>query len=202
MRNFVVGSSAAAIKTSNSTTIACDTQLSYGGLNKFSFRRLFHFDNTLIAFSGELSNIQHLVKFIIMEKQRNDDSFLETRSYFNMIQRYLYTLRSKMQPLNVECIIGGADFLGMVNSLGNFFESDVICNGLASYLATPMLRKNDGVDSVTKIEDAMRIMFARCTKSSNEIQIGVIDAQGVRIIEKKIDIDWGKGLLPNERLFL
>lgn len=191
MRNFVCGSSVISFREESCTVIASDVQLSYGRFAKHKGEKIFKFNDTLVAFSGDYSDTQEVIKFVRLEEEREEFP-LTTSSYFKMIQRFLYSKRSRLEPLNVECVIGGKDFLGCVNPLGNFFDSDVVCTGMGAYLATSYLRASRE-EPLVKIRSAMELMAKRDCRGSNEIQVAVIDRDGIRFDRITLDINWDIG---------
>lgn len=191
MKRFVSGSSIVSFRSGDYTAIASDIQLSYGSLAKHKDNKIFRFNKTLLAFSGEYSDVQEIIKFIRLEEEKEEFPLI-TSSYFKMVQRLLYSKRSRLQPLNVECIVGGRGFLGCVNSLGNFFDSDVICTGMGAYLATSYLRASrEG--PLEKIRNAMEIMAKRDCRGSNEIQVGIIDGDEISFDGMVLNINWDIG---------
>ena len=191
MRRFVAGSSILSLKDSTCTVIAADSKLSYGYMAKHKGDKIFRFNDTLVAFSGEYSDVQETVKFIEMEQEKEEVPLVST-SYFKMLQRFLYSKRSRLQPLGIECVVGGRGFLGCIDNLGNFFESDVICTGMGAHLGTPCLRASKG-DPILRIKDAMELMAKRDCRGSNEIQVGIIDESGIRFQQMVLDINWDIG---------
>lgn len=137
MKNCITGSSIVAIQDGNTTYISSDTKLNYGSLARYKESKIFVINSTIIAFSGSFSDAQHIMKFLNIEQEKEDD-VLGSRSIFKMLQRYLFHRRSNMDPLYVECVVGGDGFLGCTDHLGNFYESDVICTGMAANIATPL----------------------------------------------------------------
>lgn len=191
MKRFVVGSSALGLRSNTCTVVAADTQLSYGSMCMYKGTKIFSLNNTFIIFSGEYSDAQEVMNFIRIEEEKEEFP-LVTTSYFKMLQRLFYSKRSRLQPLSTECIVAGYGFLGCINGLGNFFESDIICTGIASYIATPYLRASCE-EPVLRIKHAMELLVKRDCRASNEIQIGIIDESGMRIEEEKLAINWDIG---------
>ncbi|KAL0266145.1 UNVERIFIED_CONTAM: hypothetical protein PYX00_011861 [Menopon gallinae] len=199
MKRFVVGSSALGLRSEACTVVAADTQLSYGSMSMYRGTKIFSLNDTFVAFSGEHSDAQEVMNFIRTEEEKEEFP-LVTTSYFKMLQRLFYSKRSRLQPLNAECIVAGRGFLGCVNGLGNFFESDVICTGMAAHIATPYLRASSE-EPVLRMMRAMELLSKRDCRASNEIQIGIIDDKGMRIEEKKLAINWDLGNNNNEIVY-
>lgn len=66
-RPIVTGQSVIAIRYKDGIMMAADTQLCYGNQQKFKdIQRLFpvHQSRTLLGFSGEYSDVQHILKLI------------------------------------------------------------------------------------------------------------------------------------------
>lgn len=221
MRNFVTGTTVVSFKYKDGVIMGADTRGSYGRLAKFrGIERIFKLaDQTLLGLSGEVSDMQYLVKTleILTEEDRRR---IDPQSYHRMIQRILYSARSKVKPLNLKACVGGINegpgengvdasrrVLGSVDHLGNFFFSDVICTGIGAYLVLPFLRskvegREDEIsreEAIGLVEEAMRLLCYRDCNASNEIQVGYVDSKGVFISEPyTIQTDWDIGLKEGE----
>ncbi|EPR77867.1 Proteasome B-type subunit [Spraguea lophii 42_110] len=89
-------------------------------------------------------------------------------------------------------------FLGAVDYRGNFFYSAVLSFGIGAYIVTPYLRSLDleNTDKDKALDAAiegLRLLYYRCTQSSNKVQIAVMDETGYEIIEELIDGQWELG---------
>lgn len=220
MRNFVTGTSVVSFKYKDGIMMGADTRGSYGRLAKYSgIQRMFKFgDQTLIGISGEVSDMQYLVKTLNILTEE-DNRGIDPKGYHKIIQRILYSARSRVSPLNLSVCVGGTrldgdsitsgerNMLGCVDRLGNFYFSDVICTGIGSYIALPFLRsKVEGrEDEITReeainlVEEAMRILCYRDCNASNEIQIGYSDNQGVHISDPyPLKTNWDIGIREDE----
>ncbi|WEL38578.1 proteasome type-4 subunit beta [Encephalitozoon hellem] len=222
MRNFVTGTSVVSFKYKDGIIMGADTRGSYGRLAKYSgIQRMFKFgDKTLIGISGEVSDMQYLVKTLNILTEE-DNRGIDPKGYHKIIQRILYSARSRISPLNLSVCVGGINaghergcaisnekkMLGCVNHLGNFYFSDVICTGIGNYIALPFLRsKVEGrEDEITReeatslIEETMRILCYRDCNASNEIQIGYADSQGVHISDPyPLETNWDIGIREDE----
>lgn len=222
MRSFVTGTTVVSFRYRDGIIMAADTKASYGRLAKFSgVQRMFTLgDQTLVGVSGELSDMQHLIKTLSILTEE-DNRKIDPRSYHKMIQRILYSARSRVKPLNLSVCVGGVNVVGSVDGeahskkkvlggidrLGNFYFSDVVCTGIGSYLVLPFLRSRvEGrEDEITKeeavglVEEAMKILCYRDCNASNEIQIACAVAEGVHISEPySIQTNWDIGLREDE----
>lgn len=200
MKRFITSSSIVAVKEKDKTVIGVDKQLSYGSLAKYSVKKLVVRNQTVLAFSGEYSDAQTIVDFLKNEEDLEDNTF-DPQGYFRMIQRFLYTKRSKFEPLNVHCVVAGLNFLGSVDHLGNFFESDAISTKLGHHIVLPYLRESND-DIVQKVKTSLDLLYKRDCQGSNEIEIAVITPEGIKIIDEKIIVDWELGRSPDEILIV
>ncbi|KCZ82322.1 hypothetical protein H312_00345 [Anncaliia algerae PRA339] len=200
MKSYVTSASVVAVKNKNKTVIGVDKLLSYGRMSRYYTNQIFVHNQTALAFSGEYADIQEIIKFI-KEEEANEDSYFDSKSYFKMIQRYLYTMRSNFTPLNLECVIGGVDFLGYVDYLGNFYENDAISTKLGHHIVLPYLRESTE-DPLIKVKNSLELLYKKDCKSSNEIQIAVITEEGVTISDEKIIVNWECGKSPEEILYV
>jgi 20S proteasome subunit beta 7 len=218
MRDFVRGSTVIGFRYDKGMVVAADTRASYGRLAMHnSVGRIFNIGGTVVGFSGEVSDMQYLVKRLsLMTEEENRK--IEPKGYHSIIQRILYSARSRLEPLNISvCVAGintGVDgrhekILGAVDMLGNFFFSDVICTGISAHIVMPFLREHveDKEDTVTReeatklAEEAMRLLVYRDCNAYNRIQVACVDGDGVLISEPySIDTKWEIGLNEDEVL--
>lgn len=214
MKSYVVGSGTVSLKYKTGIVTATDTQASYGNLCKFKqISRIYKFKNTLLSLSGEISDIQELIKEIKIYSE-NDPVEITTQGYCRLIQRILYTKRSKVEPLNVTCTVCGINtneisnlnnensdsrILCTINHLGNFHYSDVTATGMAHLIALPFLRDQDldcdKKQAIKLVEEAMRIMCYRSCRNSNQIIVGVVDKEDGAVINESyyIETNWSAG---------
>nr|AGE95445.1 26S proteasome beta-type subunit [Encephalitozoon cuniculi] len=222
MRDFVTGTTVVSFRYRDGVIMGADTRGSYGRLAKLSgVQRIFKVgDQTLLGMSGEISDMQYLVKTLTILTQE-DNRRIDPKGYHKMIQRILYSARSKISPLNLSVCVGGLNaasdgdrrthtrekMLGCVNHLGNFYFSDVVCTGIGGYLVLPFLRSRvEGreeeiarEEAIGLVEEAMRILCYRDCNASNEIQVGYVDDQGVHISDPyQIKTNWDVGLREDE----
>ncbi|KAH9412330.1 proteasome subunit [Ordospora pajunii] len=223
MRNFVTSTTVVSLRYKDGVLMGADTKGSYGRLAKYTgLQRIFKIgDQTLIGVSGEISDMQYLKK-TLETLTEEDPRKIDSHGYYKMIQRLMYSARSRMAPLNLNVCVGGVDSvctedgradqktLGCVDHLGNFYFSNVICTGIGAHLVLPLLRsKVDGRENeITReegiglIEEAMKILFYRDCSASNEIQIGYADAQRVHISEAyRIPTNWDIAFREDEIVF-
>ncbi|WUR04608.1 proteasome subunit PSB7 (PSB7) [Vairimorpha necatrix] len=204
MKNFVIGSGVISLRYKNGVITCTDTQASYGNLCKFNdVRRIFRLSsNTLISLSGEISDIQFLMNEL-NKLNESDPVKMSSRGYLNLVQGILYNKRSRVEPLNVSVSIVGVnddDFLvSCVNHLGNFYEDNIVCTGLSNMIALPFLRTCNVLDlerdeAISLVEKAMTVMCYRSCRSSNRIQIGVVEKGLVDISDPYVlNTDWQVG---------
>lgn len=217
MRSFLTGTTVVSFKYRDGVVMGADSRGSYGRLAKFEgIMRMFRLtDQTLVGVSGEISDMQHLMR--VLEVMGEEDTRkIDPQSYHRAIQRLLYKARSEHKPLNLNvCVAGmggdGADprgrMLGCVDHLGNFFSSEVVCTGIGAYIVLPFLRsriegREDEItreEAVRLVEEAMRLLCYRACNASNEICIGYADGQDVFVSEPyRIETSWDIGLKEGE----
>nr|8ADN_M Chain M, Proteasome subunit beta type-7 [Vairimorpha necatrix]8ADN_a Chain a, Proteasome subunit beta type-7 [Vairimorpha necatrix] len=204
MKNFVIGSGVISLRYKNGVITCTDTQASYGNLCKFNdVRRIFRLSsNTLISLSGEISDIQFLMNEL-NKLNESDPVKMSPRGYLNLVQGILYNKRSRVEPLNVSVSIVGVDdddfLVSCVNHLGNFYEDNIVCTGLSNMIALPFLRTCNVLDlerdeAISLVEKAMTVMCYRSCRSSNRIQIGVVEKGLVDISDPYVlNTDWQVG---------
>ncbi|KAM0686295.1 Proteasome subunit beta type-7 [Conglomerata obtusa] len=208
MKKYVTTSSILAFKYKNGIITASDTQGSGGSLSKYkNLTRTYSITKKcIISYSGEYSDIQNLhnsLKYELLQDSRT----IDPQGIFKLVQRVLYTKRSRLEPLNVFCIISGVKeghvndsyFLGAVNHLGNFYSSDVISNGLGSYLILPFLRDRvqgrvdeiDREEAICIMKEAVTVALYRDCMSINCFHFGIVEDDFCEVMEPiKIETNW------------
>jgi 20S proteasome subunit beta 7 len=218
MRDFVRGSTVVGFRYDRGVVVAADTRASYGRLAKFNaVERLFNIGGTVVGFSGEVSDMQYLVKRLALITEQENRK-IEPKGYHSIIQRILYSARSSLEPLNLSVCVAGVNtngdrerekVLGAVDMLGNFYFSDVICTGISAHIVMPFLRehvedKEDGItreEAIKLAEEAMRLLVYRDCNAYNRIQISCVDSDGVFISEPyAIETRWEIGMKEDELL--
>ncbi|KAM0673742.1 Proteasome subunit beta type-7 [Gurleya vavrai] len=201
MKKFVTTTSILSFKYKNGIIIATDTHGLYGSMARYkNITRTFSLTkNCIIAYSGEVSDIQKLHSTIQNELIK-DQRMMNAKGIYKMVQRILYSRRSQLKPLNVNCVVAGKEnddfFLGAINPIGNFYESDVICTNLASYLITPFLREkikevNTKEEAIKLMKEAVQIALRRDCFSANNTNFAILDNENCEITEPiKIEMDW------------
>lgn len=195
MKSFVRTSSIVAFKYENGTIHCTDKKGHYGHLKKLNtLTRTFKINNSLISYAGEYSDIQSIHGMILHELEKTS-RVLNAKGLHSLVQRILYTSRSRLKPLNVFAVISDKDFLGAVNHLGSFFEDDVICEGIGSYLITPFLRSKEkkAEEALDLMEEAMRILIYRDCWAGEDVVVGIAEEGRVDVSERKIETDWEIG---------
>ncbi|KAG0438861.1 putative proteasome subunit beta type-7 [Dictyocoela muelleri] len=216
MKNYVIGGSIIGFKYNNGICIASDSKLSYGSLHlKSNISRILILDeNSVVAFSGDFSDIQYVSEYLLEEKDKFDGT-LENVSYLNLVQKLLYNRRSQLKPLNVFCIVASVSknqsngesinpeiILGGVNLRGNFFLSDVISSDLGEHIAVPYLRSKvegkshliDKDEAKFIAEETMKMLYGRSVRSSNNIQLAFVENTGVEMTDfYDLKINWEIG---------
>lgn len=202
MKSLVLTSNILAFKYKDGVIIATDNKGSYGYTAKYTtLTRTFKLTaHCLISYSGEYSDIQNLHKLLKYELMK-DTLTVKPRGIHSMVQRILYTCRSRLQPLNVFTVVGGMEngepFVGAVNNIGNFYTTDVVSNGLGAYIATPYLRsliENKSVcreEAVKIMTDAMRLMCYRGCNVGDTYNVGIVESEMCEVREPvNVETDW------------
>ena len=179
--------------------IACDTAISYGGMDKIKDARRIEAigEETLVAASGEMADFQNLVKDL-RKKQEDDEiendgaQFVHPREYWNWISAVQYQRRCKNDPQWISTVVAGINkktsepFLGTVDFHGMKLEKDWMLTGLAFYMCTVLMENTWRPDmsyeeGVALIEAIMRILFLRDKKAHDLIQVSTITHEhGIR----------------------
>lgn len=204
---MVLTSTIIAFKYKNGVIIATDNKGSYGYTAKYSnLVRTFKLTpHCIISYAGEYSDIQFLHKTLKFELLK-DTLTIKPQGIHNMVQRILYTYRSRLTPLNVFCVIAGVEnnepFVSAVNHLGNFYQSDVISNGLGAYIATPYLRSKvenlyqniDKEEAINHMTDVMRLMCYRGCHIGNTYNVGLVDTESCEVSDQvNVKTEWELG---------
>lgn len=219
MVNGLIGSTVVGFKYDKGIILVTDTAASYGYLGVEGITKVFKItNNCAIAFSGMIGDIQYLKNFI-SEEIANDPMPIDPQGIHKLIQRVIYSRRSRMELLNLsvvicgvnkkqECLLESTDekgrFLGVVNSKGNFWFDDSVATGIASHLILPILRdKNHKVmnkqDAMILAEECMRLLVYKDIRASRNIQMAVCEENNVEILKPKdIATNWEIGLLKDE----
>jgi len=185
-----------AVKYKGGVAITADTLGSYGSLARFYvMERLKQVgDYTVLGAGGDYSDFQSIVKTVeeLVNEDfcRNDGSRLYPEEIYNYLCRVMYGRRNKMNPLwNYIVVAGyreGQPFLGHVDLLGTCYKDDFLATGYGAYIALPLIRKAwtpelTKEQAVKLLEECMRVLFYRDARSSNKIQIGTLDDEGIKI---------------------
>lgn len=187
-KSIVTGTSVLGLKYKDGVMVASDMQLSYGSYAKYkNLPRIFKVaDSTLIASSGEYSNMQVLTHRLQLELEElnraaGDEKIFGPRECFEIVKRQMYKKRCKGNPEMNFHIIAGVEhearaasmrgellpfeedpsrrFLGGVNHLGNFYQASVIASGIGSHIALPILRNRvEGRENDITREDGLAIL--------------------------------------------
>lgn len=152
--------------------------------------------NALIGASGEFSDFQLLTD--VLEEDLCDDRCLDDgrqltgREIYNWLSRVMYNRRMRLDPLWNSLLVAGVHkgdvSLGMVDLYGTSFEEDFIATGFGHHLGMPILRERwrpnmPEAEARQLLEDVMRVLLYRDTRTMNKIQIGRIATDGVSISE-------------------
>lgn len=203
---IVTGTGVLGLKYKDGVMLAADTLGSYGSLARFrDVRRMQKVgENTLIGASGDLSDYQKIMK-MVQEMQtgdmaHDDGCSMTPRDFHQYMGRVMYNRRNKFDPLWNEVVVAGfrdgKPFLGALDMIGTMYEDDVIATSFGNYVCLPLLRKagtNLTKEEAKKVlEDCLRVLFYRNTKSSTRIQISTVTAAGVEIEEPyEVSTYWG-----------
>ncbi|ELA41924.1 uncharacterized protein VICG_01108 [Vittaforma corneae ATCC 50505] len=222
MQRGVFGINAIGFKYKNGVIAAVDTGASYGMKVVYGMQSVFKAtDNCIIVFSGLLSDVQFLRKFIKQEIESDVGRKLDPQGIHKMIQRILYQKRSEAAPMNVSAIVCGINqkkneifestdnkgrMLGVVNSKGNFWFEDSAAVSFSSNFVLPILRERDldnleKEDAIKLMEECFRILCYKDCRSTNNIQIGIVEEGNMEILQSyNISTNWMIGKQEEEIL--
>lgn len=184
---------------------------SYGSLARFRLPRIRQVNEyTLIGASGEMADFDHIMqdldKLSTKEFCANDGIVSNAQEIHSYLTRVMYNRRSKIDPLWNQCLVAGFDnagktMLGLVDLYGTGFMDKVIATGYGAYIVQGILR-NAQDDNMTEevaralLTKCMTVLFYRDARAINEIQIGTVTKEGVKIGEPfKLETDWSIGIL-------
>lgn len=222
MQRGVYGTNAISFKFRNGVIIGVDTGATYGGASVGNIQRVSRItENCIAAFSGLLSDIQFLKKFIRDELESDDARKMDPQGIHKMVQRILYARRSQGKPMMVSVIVCGVNpkengvfeatdeigrMVGVVNSKGNFWFDSSAALSLSSNFVLPILRERD-LDELSKdeaialMEECFKILCYKDCRSTNRIQIAVAEPGKVEILDPYcLRTDWSIGLNEGEIL--
>jgi len=210
---IVTATSVLAVKYKDGVMMAADTLASYGSLARFKdMERLLKVgDNTLVGFSGDMSDFQYvknvLDEMVASEYSLDDGHKLRASQYFHTLATIMYNRRNKMNPLwNLIVVAGlepnGDSFLGTVDLRGSTYTASTIGTGYGAYLAQPLLRKHvegrerELTEEQAKriLEESMRVLLYRDARTINRVQVAAVTARGISISQPyQLDTDWTVG---------
>eukprot|EP00960_Hanusia_phi_P038807 753612-Hanusia_phi.AAC.2 len=179
---------------------------SYGSLARYrTVKRLEKVgDFTIVGASGDLSDFQK-ISSMLKEMSTSDAAFddgcnMTPRDIHQYLGRVMYNRRNKFDPLWNELVVAGfrdgKPFLGAVDLIGTMYEDDIVATSFGNYVCLPLMRKagtNLSKDEAKQVlENCLRVLYYRNTKSSTKIQIATVSADGVEIGEPfEISTYWG-----------
>lgn len=181
-----------------------DTGASYGSLARYTnIERIKKVnERTLVAYSGELSDLQILDKLLsenVLESAVSDDITHNPEEIHSFLTCVMHNARNKANPFFNQIIVSGINenkeiFLGYVDMYGTSYSDPYICTGFGSYMALPLLRKsyeeNLSLEKAKEIlKDAMRVLLYRHCRAINKFQFGTIDRDGNIDISEHFTID-------------
>eukprot|EP00163_Fabomonas_tropica_P029720 TRINITY_DN6489_c0_g1_i5.p1 TRINITY_DN6489_c0_g1~~TRINITY_DN6489_c0_g1_i5.p1 ORF type:complete len:147 (+),score=40.94 TRINITY_DN6489_c0_g1_i5:852-1292(+) len=138
-----------------------------------------------------------------------DDGYVRgAHEYHAYLTRVMYNRRSKMDPLWNQCVVMGADFLGVCDLYGSSYTDNYVATGFASHLALPLLRQHwkpdmSEEDATRLAIDCMRVCFYRDCRTNDKVVVGKIDAAGnVSVAEPaRINTYWEHPLFVSPHLY-
>lgn len=173
-----------------------DTGASYGSLARYTDidRIVSVNDNTLLSFSGELSDWQYLhgeiIKNLVDEDIISNDGIERSpREIHAYLTRVLHHYRNKANPLYNQLVVSGVQnkensdekelYLGYVDLYGTSFTDNYVATGFGLHMALPLLRQHYRDDltydeAKTILENAMRVLVYRHCRTINKFTIANI----------------------------
>ncbi len=172
--------------------------------------RMRAYGDVLVGGSGDLSDLQYifdeLTSLRVREFTHDDGHALGPKEIWAYLTRVLYARRNDGDPLYVQLIVAGPQFLASVDLHGTCFEDETLATGYGAHLARPILRNaaRDGHahelsrDAARKVlENCMRVLFYRDCKTINKIQFAEATAQGITIAPPvELSTSWEIGNRP------
>lgn len=222
MQRGVYATNAISFKFRDGVIAGVDTGATYGGLSMGNVQHIVRItENCIAAFSGLLSDIQFLRKFIRDELESDDTRKMDPQGIHKMVQRILYSKRSQGRPMMVSVIVCGVNpkkngvfdvsdetgrMVGVVNSKGNFWFDSSVALSFSSNFVLPILRERNldelcRDEAVALMEECFKILCYKDCRSTNRIQIAIAEMGKVEIFDPHcIKTDWTVGLNEGEIL--
>jgi len=216
----VCGINAISFKYKDGVITAVDKGATYGRRAIYGLQSIFQpLGNCLVVFSGMLSHVQCLKKFIKQEIEEDVGRKLDPQGIHKMIQRILYHKRSEGSPMKVGVIVSGVHpkknrvfettdeegrMVGAVNSRGNFWFDDAVAMSFSENMALPLLRRRNlrelsRDEAIEVVEECFRIMCYKDCRATNTIEIGVVEGDRAMVLEpRNIPTDWMVGVMEGE----
>lgn len=176
---------------------------------------------TFLSKKDKTQNIYELedenVEYNLYDKSKG----LSTYMFAKFIERYMYQRRSQMKPLKINITIAGKlteqekdviednhytkfhqkeddFFLASINERGLFYQSNVVCTGMAGHLITPFLRGeeneiNEIVDFETakkRIEKSMTTLFYRNCTANDKVAICSLEKEKILVKIVNLKSEW------------
>ena len=185
----VSANSMLAAKFENGVAIMTDTLVARGSYLAFqNSKRIYRVTpNTLLGFSGELSDFQELLCRLrkvlqLRSVQLGSEHALSPAEIFSFVSVEVQRARGLQTLLYLEVLVAGAVgnslFLGFVDRLGNAFTEDVVCTGFNRQLAGPLLKAPAALHKdqlLAEMKTALTVNYYRNTLSVKKIEIGVVE---------------------------
>uniref|UniRef100_A0A0A9WQY0 Proteasome subunit beta type-4 n=1 Tax=Lygus hesperus TaxID=30085 RepID=A0A0A9WQY0_LYGHE len=180
-----------------------DTGASYGSLARYTnIERIRELnERTMIAYSGELSDLQTIHRLLCdneLQTSFSDGITHNPEEIHSYLRSVMHNARNKVNPFLNQIVVGGVSdtndlFLGYVDMYGTAYSDPYICTGFGSYMALPLLRKayheNLSLEQAKEIlQNAMRVLLYRHCRAINKFQFGVISRSGERSISEPFTI--------------
>lgn len=216
------GTNAIAFKFRDGVIAAVDTGANYGYLSVPNVQKVFSpTKNAVLLFSGLISDIQFLIKFIKEEIESDEGRTIDPQGIHKMVQRILYQKRSEGSPLQVSVIVCGVNhktntlfqstddagrMIGVVNSKGNFWYDDSVSLSFSSSFALPILRDIDLLSldreqAIKLMEECFRILCYKDCRSTNRIEVAIVEKGKTEIMDPyEISTEWLIGKTEEEIL--
>jgi 20S proteasome subunit beta 7 len=219
MNRGLLGSTAIAFKYRDGVITATDTAVSYGSVSIPNMTKIFKItEKCIVSFSGKMADV-HFLRNLVMQEISNDEREMDPQGIHKMIQRIMYSRRSRNEPLLISALVIGVHmkenkmfqstsedgrFVGAVNFKGNFWFDSSVATGIASHIALPLIREANveemsKEDAIAFMEHCLKILSYRDCRASNKIQIGIVENGQSSISESyAINTDWAIGLKEGE----
>lgn len=104
-----------------------------------------------------------------------------------------------MDPYWLDSIVGGFKngnrYLGQIDIYGSYLEHEYVCTGFAAHLCGHIINTEWNKDceletALATVTKCFQALFARHTLSNDNLEVVVVNKDGVRTDSQKIKVEW------------